>query len=117
MRELVVMIAAAVLVSALPDPALAFCSEPSLSISAPSAPGTYDKPDVPFCLSGFSYSREHTCESWELESYKDEVEDYIRKLNDYANETVTLANRVRQFAMDAQDYVACESKDTLSQHE
>jgi hypothetical protein len=116
MRGLVAMIAAAS-VWAQPVPALAYCSEPSLSISVPNAPGTFDKPDVPSCLSGFSYSREHTCESWEIESYKGEVEDYIRKLNGYVEETVTLANRVRQFAMDAQDYAACESKDALSQHE
>jgi hypothetical protein len=82
----------------------AYCSEPS----APDVPGTYSKPSPPFCMSGYNITREHTCDSWQINSYIGEVNDYIRKLNDFAQEAANYAN-------EASEYARCEANDIKSQ--
>lgn len=82
------------------------CFEPN----APSPPGRYYKPAVPHCLSQFAYSSEHSCNSYEIDSYKSEVEDYVRKLKNYASE-------VKSYYSDAVDYANCEIKEVVKQHE
>ena len=111
-----VLLAALIFAAAAPHQAGAFCYEPSFYASTPTAPGSYSKPDVPYCLESFSYSGSHTCESWELDAYKRDVEEYVRKLNDYANEAVDVANRARRYALEAQDYAKCEADEVLDQH-
>ena len=93
----------------------AYCSEPSMYETTPSAPSSYSKPSAPYCLSGYSYTRKHTCNQWEIDSYIDEVNDYIRKLNDYADEARSFANSAIAFANEAADYAKCEADDVKSE--
>lgn len=100
-----------------PNIANAYCSEPSMYGGAPSAPGSFSKPSPPYCLSGYGYTRSHTCSDWEIDSYIDGVNDYIRKLNNFANEARDFANSAINFANDAADYANCEAKDVKSEFE
>lgn len=95
----------------------AYCSDPSFYQTAPVAPSSYSKPDVPFCLSTYSYSGTHTCDDWEVDSYLDEVKDYVRKLQNYADEANDFANTAIRFANEAMDYAKCEAKEVNTQHE
>lgn len=97
--------------------AAAFCFEPSFHEIAPDAPGSFARPDVPYCLQEFSWSGRHTCDDWELDSYRNDVEDYVDKLNDYLREAVDFANAATRFAQDAEAYVRCEADEVLTQHE
>ena len=101
----------------MPEQSHAYCSEPSFYKSAPDAPGSYSKPNVPYCLSTYSYSGTHTCDDWEINSYLDEVRDYVGKLRDYADEANNFANTAIRFANEAVDYANCEAKDANTQHE
>ncbi|GGD41772.1 hypothetical protein GCM10011335_50570 [Aureimonas glaciei] len=98
-------------------PSAAFCTDTSFYGNAPAAPGALGKPSVPYCLAGYSYSRTHTCETWELESYKSDVETYIRKLRTYAEEAQTFANEAVNFANQAADFASCQAKEVATQHE
>ena len=98
-------------------PAAAFCSQPSFYGSEPSPPGTYSKPDVPYCLSEYSWSGKHTCDEWEIDSYISEVNDYIRELNRYANEANEFAEEAIEFANESAAYAECEAQEVKSQHE
>ena len=75
----------------------AYCFEPT----APTAQFSFSRLSVPYCLSSYSYSGQHTCEQWEIDSYISEVEAFQRELNSYLDE-------VRAFAADAGDYARCE---------
>ena len=97
--------------------AAARCSEPALYASPPDAPSSHRKPDVPFCLSTYSYTREHTCEDWELASYQREVSDYIDRLNDYLSEASDFAQQVNFYVSEVESYAHCEAKAVQSQHE
>lgn len=130
--------ASLVICAVMPQSALAYCSEPSFysseptfSGSEPSAPSSYQKPDVPYCLSSYSYSGSHTCEDYELDQYFDEVNEYIDDLNDfyeeavefaeeakaYAEQSAAFANGVRTHADDVLDYAKCEADEVKQQHE
>ena len=85
--------------------ARAYCLEPQ----SPDVPGTFNKPDVPYCLSEFSYSGKHSCKSYEIDSYKSEVDEYILKLKNYASEAEDYYN-------DAVSYAKCEIEAVLEQH-
>ncbi|MEC8630585.1 MAG: hypothetical protein VXY73_10880 [Pseudomonadota bacterium] len=118
--------------------ALAYCSEPSFYSSepefygsTPSAPHSYQKPDVPYCLSSYSYSGTHTCEEYELEAYFEEVEEYINYLNnyykealdfaeeanDFAEQAISFANDVARHTNDVLQYANCEAQEVKQQHE
>jgi hypothetical protein len=113
-----ILVASALLVQALsPDIAFAFCFEPSFTESPPDPPGTYERPDVPFCLSDYSWSGQHSCDSWELDSYEADVEAYVGKLSRYADEAAGFANSAANFASEAFAYAKCEAKDVVEQHE
>lgn len=86
-------------------------------LSAPDAPSTISRPDVPYCLQGYGWSRKHTCSDWELDSYKSEVEEYIDDLNDYISEANSFAEEAIRFANDASDYARCEADEVLEQHQ
>ena len=77
-----------------------YCSEPN----APAAPSSWNKPDVPFCLSGYEYSGEHTCSQWQINSYIDEVNNYISDLNAFARDAAN-------FASDAHEYAKCSANE------
>lgn len=98
-------------------PVQAFCYEPSFHESTPSAPGTFAKPSVPFCLSSYSYTRQHTCSSWELSAYQSDVEQYIRRLNTYIDEASRFARQAIQFAEEAAAYARCEAREVNNQHD
>lgn len=98
-------------------PAMSYCFEPSFSESPPGAPGSYDKPDVPYCLSGYAYSGKHTCDTWELEAYKDEVSDYIDSLNDYLSQAASFAQLANSYAVEVRAYAECEAEEVSRQHE
>lgn len=85
--------------------AYAFCHEPT----APSSPGTYSRPSVPYCMSGFATSGRHSCKSYEVEAYKSEVEAYIEKLQSFASEA-------ERYRADVVAYAQCEMEDVLRQH-
>jgi hypothetical protein len=71
--------------------ALGFCYEPS-------APSTFlRKPQKPYCAITTS------CSSWQVNSYRSDIESYFRKLRTYAEEVDT-------YYSDASDYVQCMSK-------
>ena len=70
--------------------AMAYCYEPSAPYSKPY------KPSVPYCVN--EWAGTHTCDEWEinnyysqLESYRSDVEYYIRQLNNYIDEAVEYA--------------------------
>ena len=79
--------------------AFAFCSQPD----APDPPSTFSKPDVPYCI------RDRSCEDYEIQRYKSDVEDYVRKLKNYASEA-------EEFHGDAVQYAECEIDDVVNQH-
>lgn len=96
--------------------ASAACYEPSSYNSAPSS--FYERrPSVPYCLSQYSYSREHTCQQYELDSYFDDVQDYVDALNEHHAELVEFANAAVKDANDYLIYVECEVDEVVAQHE
>lgn len=86
--------------------AFAYCSEPD----APDPPASYSKPDVPYCLSEFAWSGEHSCDEWEVTNYFNEVDDYITKLKSYLEE-------VEHYQSEAYEYAQCMAEEVKSQHE
>ncbi|WP_130406627.1 hypothetical protein [Thalassococcus sp. S3] len=128
----------AVLIAGAPTASVSYCiepsiyaSEPSFSGHEPSAPSSFQKPDVPYCLSSYSYSGTHACEEYELNAYFDEVEEYVEALEeyyeealsfareaiDYANEAKAFSNEIQQFADEVLEYAKCEAEDVSTQHE
>ncbi|MCS4240925.1 hypothetical protein M2418_000427 [Rhizobium sp. BIGb0125] len=98
-----------------PTSALAFCSQPFGSVMLPSVPGTLYKPSAPYCLSGYKYSKTHTCADWEITRYQNEVDEYLEKLRDYANDAVQVANQAITFANAAKAYAKCESQNVIDE--
>ncbi|WBU53597.1 hypothetical protein [Paracoccus sp. SCSIO 75233] len=126
------------LIASAPTASFSYCSEPSVYASEPSfsgyepsAPSSFQKPDVPYCLSSYSYSGTHDCDEYELNAYFDEVEEYVEDLEDYyeealifaqeaidyANEALAFSNDIQQFADEVLDYANCEAEDVTTQHE
>jgi hypothetical protein len=70
---------------AAPSFAFGYCSEPNSPYSNPSAP----------------YCSDNVCDSWEADSYKDEIESQMRKWNEYAQEAI--------------DYAKCKNKKLISE--
>ena len=58
----------------------------------------------------------HTCEEWEITSYKNDVDNYIRKLQDYVDESFEAARKAARLAEEAQDYAKCEAADIARQY-
>lgn len=98
-------------------PAFAWCSKPSLYETPPDPPAAYHRPDVPYCLRGYSYSRSHTCDQGQLDSYRRDVGEYIDKLNAYLRESSTFAQAAINYANEAQRYATCEADEVNSQHQ
>ncbi|MDR7029824.1 hypothetical protein [Rhizobium rosettiformans] len=96
--------------------AWAYCYEPSESFSPPEGPSSYSKPSVPYCLSSYRFSGEHTCEQWEIDSYQRDVEEYVDKLQVYMNEAAEVARQAATFAEEVETYARCEAEEVLSQH-
>ena len=82
------------------SPAFALCFEPS----SPSAPYG-SAPSPPYCG---SYGDLSDCSEWEIETYRAEVDDHIRKMKRYADEA-------SQFSSEAIDYAQCEINDVVDE--
>jgi hypothetical protein len=93
----------------------AYCSEPSTLSRPPTAPASYEKPSVPYCLIGYKFNKKHTCNKWEVDSYINSINEYVRKLRDYAEESKSYANKARVFANNAIDYANCESEEASAE--
>lgn len=94
---------------------LAYCSEPSASISLPDAP-SYSRPSVPYCLSNFRFSGEHTCGEWEINAYQRSVNQYIGELQEYMDEAASAARDAANYAEEAAEYARCEAEEVAGQH-
>ena len=105
------------LVFLFPVNVFAYCYEPSMYEAPPEPPRSFNKPSVPYCLDGYSYSGKHTCDQWEVDAYIDDVNDYIRQLNNYVEEANSFANSAARFASEAADYARCEADDAKSEIE
>ncbi|MEO6015139.1 MAG: hypothetical protein ABIQ30_16340 [Devosia sp.] len=97
--------------------AYAYCSQPSFYSSPPTPPGSYERPDVPYCLSAYAYTQKHTCDQWELDSYFDDVDDYVEKLKTFYNEVADYANSAKRYSDDSYDFAKCEIDEVIAQHE
>ena len=86
------------------------CSEPNFYATAPNAPGSFNKPDVPFCF------RDRSCDEWQVRNYVSDVEDYVGRLKRYAEEAIDFSHNARSFANDALSYAKCEADDVNTQH-
>ncbi|RVH29549.1 hypothetical protein CN211_24045 [Sinorhizobium meliloti] len=58
----------------------------------------------PTAMSDFRYSGEHTCSDWEISSCQDEIDSYIRKLNNFVSEAADAAKGAADFAREAEQY-------------
>ena len=94
--------------------AQAFCSEPSFYESPPSVPFG-GPPDTPYCMTGFSYSRTHTCDEWEVRNYISEVESYIDDLNNYVAEYLEFANSAASAYETALAYAECSAAEATEE--
>lgn len=101
----------------VPGQAFAFCSEPYARLTIPTAPGSFNKPDVPYCLSSYKFSGSHTCDQWEIDSYKREIERYVDNLQTYVDEAYAVAKEASNYADEVQAYAECEAKEVSSQHQ
>ena len=67
-------------------------------------------PSPPFCLSDYRYSGKHSCDQWELSSYRSAVEDYVEGYKRYQAEAVNVA---QQFLDDANEYSSCRINEAI----
>ncbi len=94
----------------------AFCVEPTFNTPRPEAPGPYRRPVVPSCLKTFKDTEKHTCESFEIAAYFDEVNTYIRQLNAYVLKSKNFAEDAANYSKEAIAYARCEAKEVKGQH-
>lgn len=104
-----------VLLLSMSSAAWAYCSEPSASISLPDAP-SLSKPRVPYCLSDFRFSGEHTCDEWEVSAYQRAVDQYVGELQEYMDEAANAARDAANYAEEVAEYARCEAADVAEQH-
>ncbi len=97
------ILSATALVYSLSAPAWAYCYEPT----TPEPP--WNKPDVPFCLSSYSFRREHNCSTWELDTYLNDLDRYRRDLIAYVDESVEFARQAEEHALCLHDEAKDES--------
>lgn len=88
------------LIMLMPAGASAFCYAPS----APSEPWG-SAPTAPYCG---SYGDLSGCSEWEINSFRDEVERWLKKMQQYANDA-------RDYANDAIEYANCESERAVNE--
>ena len=103
-----------IILAVVPSNAYAFCREPSIYLTKPSAPNSQWKPLMPICMSNYRSSGRHTCKSWQVDSYINKINDYIHDLNNYVDKATKFANSAIEFANDASDYADCQAKDVKS---
>lgn len=74
----------------------AFCSEPSVYMSAPS------KPSVPFCVN--EWNNTHTCDEWEIQGYYDDLEFYQYQAQEFIN-------ALNIYVSEASEYARCRARE------
>ena len=74
-----------------------YCFEPS----APSSFSKPTKPSAPYCVN--EYSRTHTCDDWEINSYNNDIEQYNYDVENYIS-------KLNNYVQDAQEYARCEAR-------
>lgn len=82
-----------------------YCYEPD----APDPPASYQKPtkpSVPWCVD--EYSRTHTCDDWEIDSYNSDLQRYRYEIDDYVNQLEMFVAEAQAFYSDSIDYANCE---------
>ena len=109
--ELSCYIVGAILIS---GNAFGYCSPPTMFEDPPQPPSNWQKPTAPYCMYGYSISREHDCDQWEVDAYISDINEYIRKLNDYTGHARRYAEAAIEFAIAAREYSICEAKDVKS---
>lgn len=95
--------------------AFGYCSKPSAGIFFDFPEPSISRPNMPYCLSEFHYSRTHTCEEWEIQSYLSEVEDYQRQLERYLDEVNDFMDEAKDLADDAERYANCAMKEVMDE--
>lgn len=85
--------------------AFAFCIEPSVPDMASLS---MMKPSVLICLSNYKFSGGHECSQWELDSYINDVNAYIQRLNQYVRDSINFANEAQAYAKCLSDEVKNE---------
>ena len=79
--------------------------------TVPDAPMAFLKPSAPFCLSGYRFSRRHTCSEREMNAYIERLKGYTDSVFDYAEKAAAFANSAMNFARHAEDYAKCEARE------
>jgi hypothetical protein len=106
-----IMTTAVALFVAFASPAYGYCQAPRFFPRAPSAPGLYERPDLPDCLSKHPSAGQVTCEPSEAAAYAAEVARYAARLRRYADEVSRFATEATTFVENAESYVSCEAAD------
>ena len=99
---------------ALSGRSLAFCSEPTMgSVSVFGVSSFSSPPPPPYCLSNYRYSGRHSCDAWELSSYRSSVEDYVESYKRYQREALNVTQR---FLDAANEYSRCRIDEAIDQY-
>lgn len=107
----------AVIIALSSGSAFAFCSQPSPGILFDFPEPYISEPTVPFCLSGYKYTGEHTCTEWEVDSYFSELEQYQSDLDSYISDVNDFMRKARRHAEEAEEYADCSMKEALAEIE
>jgi len=93
------------LILLLPIAASGYCTPPY----APEVPSSYSKPEkpgVPYCVN--EYAGTHTCDDWEISSYRDALQRYQSEVNAYVRTLQSYASAASAYASAAVQYAKCE---------
>lgn len=86
--------------------AMAYCSAPS----GPEPPSSYSKPSKPtkpYCIN--EYDNTHTCDDWQIQSYKSEIDQYNYDVDEYIRKLKSYLSEVDSFSSEAVSYAKCEA--------
>lgn len=92
----------------------AFCSLPTLYVSAPSSP-LLIKPSAPYCLSNFKYTKKHNCSQFEIDNYISSVKSYLKNMSEYNNAVSDYSKNVATYSQEITEYTQCKSKEIIAE--
>jgi hypothetical protein len=90
------------------SPAYGYCPEPSAFPRAPNSPSSYERPDIPDCLSKHPSAGQKRCDPSETANYAADIARYTAKLRRYNDEVDRFAHEAATFVENAKSYIACE---------
>lgn len=103
MMKFLVKFATVVMIISMTSNAFGYCSDPD----TPSFYGTKpSEPYAPYCVNTFS--KTHTCNDWEIDSYNRDVETYNMQLRAYQRAVEDYINDLNGYVDDAVAYAECE---------